>query len=99
VLEDDLVVAQITKSALPFLGRSDRLSVMALDQFSLILGAHLIQRYGLLRKTARRSKGGLAPWQKRRAQQRIQNLLQRGRQRDSDFETRWPEVLGTLLEK
>jgi len=24
--------------------------------------------------------------------------LQRGLQRDSDFETRWPEVLGTLLE-
>ena len=67
MLEDDLVVAQITKSTLPFLGRSDRLSVLALDQFSLILGAHLIQRYGLLQKTARRSKGGLAPWQKRRA--------------------------------
>src|SRR5246127_3019793 len=32
------------------------------------------------------------------AQQRIQNVLQRGLQRDSDFETRWPEVLGTLLE-
>jgi len=32
------------------------------------------------------------------AQQRIQTLLQRGLQRDSDFETRWPEVLGTLLE-
>jgi transposase-like protein len=31
-------------------------------------------------------------------QQRIQNLLQRGLQRDSDFETRWPEVLGSLLE-
>jgi enoyl-CoA hydratase/carnithine racemase len=31
-------------------------------------------------------------------QQRIQNVLQRGLQRDSDFETRWPEVLGTLLE-
>jgi len=67
VLEDDLVVAQITKSTLPFLGRSDRLSVLALDQFSLILGAHLIQRYGLLQRTARRSNGGLAPWQKRRA--------------------------------
>jgi hypothetical protein len=24
--------------------------------------------------------------------------LQRGLQRDSDFEARWPEVLGTLLE-
>src|SRR5712672_2114867 len=32
------------------------------------------------------------------AQQRIQIVLQRGLQRDSDFETRWPEVLGTLLE-
>ena len=32
------------------------------------------------------------------AQQRIQNVLQRGLQRDGDFETRWPEVLGTLLE-
>jgi AraC family transcriptional regulator len=67
VLEDDLVVAQITKSILPFLGRSDSLSVLALDQFSLVLGAHLLQRYGVLRKTARRAKGGLAPWQKRRA--------------------------------
>jgi AraC family transcriptional regulator len=67
VLEDDLVLAQITKSILPSLGRSDRLSVLALDQFSLILGAPLIQRYGFLQKTERRSKGGLAPWQKRRA--------------------------------
>src|SRR5713101_1407401 len=32
------------------------------------------------------------------AQQRIQNVLQRGLQRDSDFETHWPEVLGTILE-
>jgi len=67
VLEDDLVVAQITKSILPFLGRSDGLSRLALDQFSLILGAHLVQQYGILQKTAGPSKGGLAPWQKRRA--------------------------------
>lgn len=67
VLEDDLVVAQITKSILPFLGQSDRLSALALDQFSLILGAHLIQQYGVLQKTAAPAKGGLAPWQKRRA--------------------------------
>ena len=67
VLEDDLVVAQITRSILPFLGRSDRFSVLALDQFSLILGAHLLQQYGVLRKTPRPAKGGLAPWQKRRA--------------------------------
>ncbi len=29
--------------------------------------------------------------------QRIQALLERGLQRDVDFEKRWPEVLGTLL--
>lgn len=69
VLEDDPVVAQITKSILPFLGRGDDLSVLALDQFSLILGAHLLQQYGVLQKKARRSKGGLAPWQQRRAQE------------------------------
>src|SRR5260370_18483461 len=31
------------------------------------------------------------------AQQRIQTLLDRGLQREVDFENRWPEVLGTLL--
>jgi len=32
------------------------------------------------------------------ARQRIQALLQRGLQREGDFEKRWPAVLGTLLE-
>ena len=83
VLEDDLVVAQITKSILPFLGRKDAPSVLALDQFSLILGAHLIQRYGVLRKAARHSKGGLAAWQKRRASEILHENMH-GRVRLSD---------------
>ncbi len=82
VLEDDLVVAQITKSILPFLGRSDGLSVLALDQFSLVLGAHLLQR--VLQKTARRSTGGLAPWQKRRASELLHKNMH-GRIRLSDI--------------
>jgi len=32
------------------------------------------------------------------AQQRIEALLRRGLQRDTDFERRWPEVLSTLVE-
>ena len=32
------------------------------------------------------------------AQRRIQALLERGLQRESDFETRWPAVLGALLD-
>jgi hypothetical protein len=31
-------------------------------------------------------------------QQRIEALLERGLQRDGDFEKRWPEILDTLLE-
>jgi AraC family transcriptional regulator len=84
VLEDDLVVAQITKSIIPFVGRSDVLSVLALDQFSLILGAHLLQQYGVLQKTARPSKGGLAPWQKRRASELLHENMH-GRLRLSDI--------------
>jgi AraC family transcriptional regulator len=83
VLEDDLVVAQITKSILPFLGRRDRLSVLALDQFSLILGAHLVQQYGILQKETQHSKGGLAPWQKRRALELLHENMH-GRIRLSD---------------
>jgi AraC-like DNA-binding protein len=75
LLKDDLVVAQITKSIVPFLERSDSLSVVALDQFSLILGAHLLQHYGVLHKTGRRSNGGLAPWQKRRASELLRENL------------------------
>jgi AraC-like DNA-binding protein len=75
LLKDDLVVAQITKSFLPFIGRSDEPSVLALDQFSLILGAHLLQHYGVLHKTGQRSKGGLAPWQKRRASELLNENL------------------------
>jgi AraC-like DNA-binding protein len=75
LLKDDLVVAQITKSLLPLIGRSDESSVLALDQFSLILGAHLLQQYGVLHKTGRCSNGGLAPWQKRRASELLHENL------------------------
>jgi len=84
VLEDDLVVAQITRSILPFLGRRDSLSALALDQFGLVLGAHLLQRYGVLQKVGRHSGGGLAPWQKRRALELLHENLH-GRIRLSDI--------------
>ena len=75
LVEDDLVLAQITRSILPFIGRRDGPSLLALDQFSLILGAHLLQRYGVLQKIGKVSKGGLAPWQKRRAEELLRENL------------------------
>jgi len=82
VLTDDLVVAQSTKSILPFLGRTDSLSLLAL--FALVLSAHLLQRYGVLWRPAQPSKGGLAPWQKRRASELLHENLQ-GRIRLGDI--------------
>jgi AraC family transcriptional regulator len=75
VVEDDLVLAQMTRSILPLIGRCDGPSLLALDQFSLILGAHLLQRYGVLQKMGKVSKGGLAPWQKRRAAELLRENL------------------------
>src|SRR6202035_2977919 len=77
VLEDDLVLAQITRSILPFIGRRDGPSLLALDQFSLILGAHLLQRYGVLQKIGKVSKGCLAPWQRRRAEELLSENVDR----------------------
>jgi AraC-like DNA-binding protein len=75
VVEDDLVLAQMTRSILPFIGRRDGPSLLALDRFSLILGAHLLQRYGVLQKIGKVSKGGLAPWQRRRAEELLSENL------------------------
>lgn len=67
ICEDDLVIAQMTKNVLPFIGSQDWPSSLALDQFSLIFGAHLLQKYGGLSRLPEVSPRGLAPWQKRRA--------------------------------
>jgi AraC-like DNA-binding protein len=73
--EDDLVLAQIAKSALPFLGSGDGGRSLALDHLELILGAHIAQRYGAT--TLRRGAvvGGLAAWQRRRATELLQSNL------------------------
>jgi AraC family transcriptional regulator len=84
VVEDDLVLTQITRSILHFVGRKDALSSLALDQFSLILGAHLVQRYGVLQKMANTSRGGLAGWQKERAMELMRENLH-GRLRLSEL--------------
>src|SRR5258708_8656985 len=75
VVEDDLVLAHITRSILPFIGLHDGPSLLPLNQFSLILRSHLLQRYGVLQKMGKVSKGGLAPWQKRRAAELLRENL------------------------
>jgi AraC family transcriptional regulator len=75
ICEDDLVIEQLTKSALPFIGSQAWPSFLALDQFSLILGAHLLQRYGGVSRLPAVAPRGLAPWQMRRAQELLRQHL------------------------
>jgi AraC family transcriptional regulator len=74
IVEDDLVLAQMTKNILPYIGRRDELSPLAMDHFRLILGAHLLQRYGG-GKNIRLAAGGLSPWQRKRAEELLREHL------------------------
>jgi AraC family transcriptional regulator len=75
ICEDDLVIAQLTKTILPFAGSPDWTSLLALDQFSLLFGAHLLQTYGGLVRLPNVTIQGLAPWQKRRAAELLREHL------------------------
>jgi AraC family transcriptional regulator len=74
VVEEDLVLAQLTKSLLPSIGRPGWPSPLGLDHVNLILGAHVLQKYGGLRKPPT-SLGGLGPSQKRRATELLSENL------------------------
>ena len=76
--QEDLVLTQLTKSILPYIGRPDWPCPLALDHLSLILRAHVLQKYAGLRKSLAVSVGGLGPWQKRRATELLsENLMGR----------------------
>jgi AraC-like DNA-binding protein len=75
VVEEDLVLSQLTRSLLPHIGQPGWPYPLALDHLNLILGAHLLQKYGGLRKPPSVSLGGLGPWQKRRATELLSENL------------------------
>jgi AraC family transcriptional regulator len=64
---EDIVLAQIAKTMLPILGTASKPQSLALDQLELILGAHLVQRYGATKPRRAVAGSGLAAWQGRRA--------------------------------
>ncbi len=58
VAQEDIVLAQLTKTLLPFLGSGSPPPPLALDHLELILAAHVIQRYGPARQTRGAVRGG-----------------------------------------
>ena len=75
ICDHDIVLAQLTRSILPLIGSRDWTGSLALDQFSLILGVHVLRSYAGLPTSAPPRKGGLAPWQARRAAEMIREKI------------------------
>jgi AraC family transcriptional regulator len=76
ICEHDTVLAQLTRIILPSIGSRDLTRSLTLDHFSLVVGAHVLQRYAGLPPRSPLARGGLAPWQKRRAMELIRNHLE-----------------------
>lgn len=74
--EHDIVLAQLTRYVLPLIGSHDCTNSLPLDQFSLILGAHVLKTYAGLPPLDVKKRGGLAPWQGRRATEMIRENLE-----------------------
>jgi hypothetical protein len=67
ICEHDIVLAQLTQYVLPLIGSRDWTGSLALDQFSLILDAHVLKTYAGIPPLGAAKRGGLAPRQGKRA--------------------------------
>jgi AraC family transcriptional regulator len=75
LIEQDLVLAQMTRNIVPSISQEKKPCSLALDQFQLLLGAHLVQRYGRIATVHPPKMGGLARWQKQRAMELLRENL------------------------
>ena len=72
---DDPIVRALASVLYPALDRPDQASRMFVDCVMLALGCHVAQTYGGLETAVRQVRGGLAPWQERRAKEIIEANL------------------------
>jgi AraC family transcriptional regulator len=73
--EEDLVVAQMTKSILAPVAHREPLDRLALDQIAMVLAAHTLQTHCGSPRFTISSKPGLEPWQKLRVDEMLRANL------------------------
>ncbi len=66
---DDPIIASLGASLRPVLGHPAQLNPMFLEYVAYALGAHVAQTYGGMAAWSTPRKGGLAPWQEKRAKE------------------------------
>jgi len=72
---DDGVVRHLGASLLDALHRPSEANQLFIDHMMLALSAHVAQTYGGLKRNTELGRGGLAPWQMKRACERLESDL------------------------
>jgi AraC family transcriptional regulator len=66
---NDVTISCLGNLLLPALSHPDQANLLFLDHVLLGVGVHVAQTYGGMRPMSRSARGGLAPWQERRARE------------------------------
>ena len=72
---DDPVMRSLGQALLPALAKPEQVNKLFVDHIGLAFRAHIASAYGQMHATRPRARGGLAPWQERRARDILSNSL------------------------
>ena len=75
---DDTTISSLGGAILPALSHPDQVNQLFVDHVLFALGVHVAQTYGGMRPLSRPVRGGLAPWQVRRAKEILSANLDGG---------------------
>jgi AraC-like DNA-binding protein len=75
---NDATISGLGSLLLPALSHPDRANPLFVDHVLLAVGVHIAQTYGGMRPMSRLARGGLAPWQERRATEFLRANIKRG---------------------
>jgi len=75
---NDVTIFSLGSLLLPALRHPDQANPLFVDHILLALGGHVAQTYGGMRPVSRPARGGLAPWQERRAREILCANIKRG---------------------
>jgi AraC family transcriptional regulator len=72
----DVTMSRLASLVLPSLNHPDQANPLFVDHVLQAVGVHIAQTYGGMRPVSRPARGGLAPWQARRAKEILRANLQ-----------------------
>jgi AraC family transcriptional regulator len=75
---NDVTISGLGRLLLPALSHPDQANPLFVEHVLLAVGVHIAQTYGGMRPMSRLARGGLAPWQERRAREILHANIKHG---------------------